>query len=75
MIKFKGGRFERDVILWAVRWYVAYAPISYGQLEEMMAEHGVKVEALPRFRGVFDGYIDHVGSGANLRGAKAGLRP
>jgi transposase-like protein len=25
------------------RWYVAY-PISYRQLEEMMGEHGVKVD-------------------------------
>ena len=37
MIEFKGGHFERDVILWCVRWYVAY-PISYRRLEEMMEE-------------------------------------
>ena len=43
MIEFKGSHFERDVILWAVRWYVAY-PISYRQLEEMMVEHGVEVD-------------------------------
>jgi transposase-like protein len=43
MIEFKGSHFERDVILWAVRWYVAY-PISYRQLEEMMEEHGVAVD-------------------------------
>jgi putative transposase len=43
MIEFKGSHFERDVILWAVRWYVAY-PISYRQLEEMMEEHGVEVD-------------------------------
>jgi hypothetical protein len=43
MIVFKGSHFERDVILWAVRWYVAY-PISYRQLEEMMEEHGVEVD-------------------------------
>ena len=24
MIEFKGSHFERDVILWGVRWYVAY---------------------------------------------------
>jgi hypothetical protein len=23
MIEFKGRHFERDVILWAIRWYVA----------------------------------------------------
>jgi len=43
MIEFKGGHFERDVILWAVRWYVAY-PVSDRQLEEMMEEHGVEVD-------------------------------
>jgi len=43
MIEFKGSHFERDVILRAVRWYVAY-PISYRQLEEMMEEHGVEVD-------------------------------
>ncbi|MDR3472413.1 MAG: hypothetical protein P4M09_12090, partial [Devosia sp.] len=43
MIGFKGSHFERDVILWAVRWYVAY-PVSYRQLEEMMEEHGVEVD-------------------------------
>ena len=42
MIEFKGSPFERDVILWGVRWYVAY-PISYRQLEEMMQERGVEV--------------------------------
>jgi putative transposase len=43
MIEFKGSHFERDVILWAVRWYVAY-PINYRQLEEMTEEHGVAVD-------------------------------
>ena len=43
MIEFKGSHFERDVILWGVRWYVAY-PISYRQLEEMMDERGVEVD-------------------------------
>jgi hypothetical protein len=42
-LEFKSGHFERDVILWAVRWYVAY-PISYRQLKEMMEEHGVEVD-------------------------------
>ena len=43
MIEFKGSHFEHDVILWCVRWYVAY-PISYRQLEEMMEERGVEVD-------------------------------
>jgi len=43
MIEFKGSHFEREVILWGVRWYVAY-PMSYRQLEEMMGERGVEVD-------------------------------
>src|SRR6476619_4481250 len=43
MIDFKGSQFEREIILWAVRWYGAY-PISYRQLEEMMGERGVAVD-------------------------------
>ncbi len=43
MIDFKGSHFEREVILWGVRWYLAY-PISYRQLEEMMQERGVEVD-------------------------------
>ena len=42
-IEFKGSLFERDIILWGVRWYVAY-PISYRQLEEMMEDRGVEVD-------------------------------
>ena len=38
-----GSHFEREVILWGVRWYVAY-PISYRQLEEMMGERGVEID-------------------------------
>jgi transposase-like protein len=30
MINFKGSQFERESILWGVRWYVTY-PISYRQ--------------------------------------------
>ena len=40
---FKGSQFERDIILWGVRWYVAY-PVNYRQLEEMMQERGVEVD-------------------------------
>ena len=43
MIDFKGSQFEQEIILWGVRWYVAY-PISYRQLEEMMGERGVAVD-------------------------------
>src|ERR1700679_3645865 len=51
MIEFKGSHFEREVILWGVRWYVAY-PISYRQLEEMMNERGVEVDHSPLNRWV-----------------------
>jgi putative transposase len=43
MIDFKGSHFEREVILWGVRWYVAY-PMSHRQLEEMLEERGVEVD-------------------------------
>ena len=28
MIDFKGTQFEKEIILWGVRWYVTY-PMSY----------------------------------------------
>ena len=43
MIDFQGNQFEKEIILWGVRWYGAY-PISYRQLEEMMGERGVAVD-------------------------------
>jgi transposase-like protein len=39
MVDFEGSHFEREIVLWGVRWYAAY-PISYRQLEEMMEERG-----------------------------------
>jgi putative transposase len=43
MIDFKGHRFEKDLILLCVRWYLAY-PLSYRNLKEMMLERGVEVD-------------------------------
>jgi transposase-like protein len=43
VVAFKGSHFEKEIILWGIRWYVAY-PISYRQLEEMMGERGVTVD-------------------------------
>ena len=43
MIDFKGHRVEKDIILTCVRWYLAY-PLSYRNLEEMMAERGASVD-------------------------------
>jgi putative transposase len=43
MINFKDSHFEKEIIVWGVRWYVAY-PISYRQFEEMMGERGVAID-------------------------------
>ena len=43
MIDFKGHRFDKDIILLGVRWYLAY-PLSYWNLEDRMAERGVEVD-------------------------------
>lgn len=51
MIDFKGHRFERDIILLCVRWYLAY-PLSYRNLAEMMAERGVEVDPSNIYRWV-----------------------
>ncbi len=40
---FQVAPFRGDVILWAVRWYCRY-PISYRDLEEMLAERGISVD-------------------------------
>src|SRR5512135_3069653 len=51
MIDFKGHRFEKDIILLCVRWYVAY-PLSYRNLEEMREERGVEVDHSNLYRWV-----------------------
>lgn len=43
MINFKGRHFKKTIILMSVRWYVAYA-LSYRDIEELIAERGVKVD-------------------------------
>ena len=43
MINFKGRHFKNEIILMSVRWYVAYA-LSYRDIEELMAERGLKVD-------------------------------
>jgi putative transposase len=43
MISFKGTQFPRDVILFAVFFYVRYA-VSYRDLEEILSERGVQVD-------------------------------
>jgi len=43
MTSFKGSHFPKDIILYAVFFYVRYG-VSYRVLEEIMAERGVKVD-------------------------------
>ena len=43
MISFKGAQFPREVILFAVFFYVRYT-VSYRDLEEILAERGVQVD-------------------------------
>jgi putative transposase len=43
MINFKGNHYPKDVILYAVFFYVCYA-VPYRDLEEIMAERGVEVD-------------------------------
>ena len=51
MINFKGHRFKKEMILLCVRWYLAY-PLSYRNLEEMMAERGATVDHSTIYRWV-----------------------
>jgi transposase, IS6 family len=45
----KGRQFTAEVILWAVRWYLMF-PISYRDLELMLADRGVDVDHTTVFR-------------------------
>ncbi len=46
---FKGRQFTAEVILWAVRWYLMF-PVSYRDLELMLADRGVDVAHTTLFR-------------------------
>ncbi len=43
MISFKGRHTPKIIILQCVRWYCAYA-LSYRNIEEIMAERGIKID-------------------------------
>ena len=43
MISFKGRHTPKLIILQSVRWYFAYS-LSYRNIEEMMAERGLKID-------------------------------
>ncbi|KMK82232.1 IS6 family transposase, partial [Brucella abortus] len=42
-IDFKGAHFPKNVILYAVFFYVRY-PVSYRDLQEILAERGIEVD-------------------------------
>ena len=46
---FKGGHFERELIILCVRWYYRYT-LSYRDLVEMMAERGLNIAHTPIMR-------------------------
>ncbi len=46
---FKGRQFTAEVILWAVRWYLMF-PVSYRDLELMLADRGVELAHTTVFR-------------------------
>ncbi len=48
---FKGRHFTSEVILWALRWYLAF-PISYRDLSAMLLDRGVAVDHTTPFRWV-----------------------
>ena len=45
----KGRQFTAEVILWAVRWYLMF-PVSYRDLELMLADRGVNVDHTTIYR-------------------------
>jgi transposase, IS6 family len=48
---FQGRQFTAEIILWAVRWYLWF-PISYRDLECMLADRGIRVDHTTLFRWV-----------------------
>ena len=48
---FKGRHFTSEVILWALRWYLAF-PISYRDFAAMLADRGIMVDHTTLFRWV-----------------------
>jgi transposase-like protein len=48
---FRGFRFPAEVILWAVRWYLRF-PVSYRDLELMLADRGIAVDHVSLHRWV-----------------------
>jgi len=68
MVDFKGSQFPKDVILYAVWFYVRFA-VSYRDLEEIMAERGVEVDHATLNRWV-EKYAEQIASEAQKRKAQ-----
>ncbi len=69
MISFKGAQFPKEVILFAVFFYVRYT-VSYRDLEEILAERGVEVDNATLNRWVAK-YSPLIASTARRRKAQA----
>lgn len=69
MISFKGAQFPKDVILFAVFFYLRYT-VSYRDLEEIMAERGVTVDHATLNRWVAN-YSPAIANNARRRKAPA----
>jgi transposase, IS6 family len=48
---FAGFRFPPDIIVLAVRWYLPFG-LSYRDVQELLAEHGVEVDHVAIYRWV-----------------------
>jgi putative transposase len=70
MIDFKGSQYPKDVILYAVFFYVRYA-VSYRDLEEIMEERGVEVDHATLNRWVVK-YSPMIASKAQRQKSKTG---
>jgi len=68
MVDFKVSQFPKDVILYAVWFYVRF-PVSYRDLEEIMAERGGEVDFATLNRWL-EKYSEQIGSEAQKRKAQ-----
>ena len=72
MISFNGRHFNQDMILQAVRWYLAYS-LSYRDIEEIMAERGFEVDHSTVNRWVIH-YTPRLGKAFHKKKKKPGNR-
>ena len=71
-INFDGRHFKKEIILQAVRWYVAYS-LSYRYIEELMKERGVDVDHVTIHRWVVH-YSPQLEKAFQKRKLKPGVR-